>query len=117
VVVAPAIRRGSAVEARHRETASAETVGLEHRIKGPQRLKEKIADAAKGELGSSPADVVQVSDAIRYTFCFSRDSYVQGYGDVSQKLEALGYQMVYCKNRWLGDPQYKGVNTRWRTQT
>jgi hypothetical protein len=88
--------------------------GLEHRLKGDQRLKGKIADAAKNELGSNAADSVQISDAVRYTFCFDRASYVQGHGYVSQRLEALGYQLVYSKNRWLGDPQYKGVNTRWQ---
>jgi hypothetical protein len=97
----------------HRNPSGGHLVGLEHRLKGDQRLKEKIADAAKNELGSSTSDVVQISDAVRYTFCFDRASYVEGYGYVSQRLEALGYQMVYSKNRWLGDPQYKGVNTRW----
>ena len=97
----------------HRNPSGGYLVGLEHRLKGDQRLKEKIADAAKNELGSSTSEVVPISDAVRYTFCFDRASYLEGYGYVGQRLEALGYQMVYSKNRWLGDPQYKGVNTRW----
>ncbi len=90
-------------------------VGLEHRVKGDHRLKEKLADAAKAEIGLGPESFAKISDAIRYTFCFSGDAYVGGYGDVSQRLEASGYQMVFSKNRWVGDPQFKGVNTRWVT--
>jgi hypothetical protein len=86
--------------------------GLDHRLKGDQRLKEKIADAAKAEIGA-PDQLPDISDAIRYTFCFSQNNYVEGYGYVTERLETMGYQMVYSKNRWHDDPQYKGINTRW----
>lgn len=30
-------------------------------------------------------------------------------------LEQRGYTMFYSKNHWPTDPEYKGINTRWRT--
>ena len=57
----------------------------------------------------------QISDAIRYTFCFEPASYSDGYWDVKQRLEAREYRMVYSKNHWRDDPEYKGINTRWVT--
>ncbi|HEX4658148.1 MAG TPA: hypothetical protein VH307_12245, partial [Streptosporangiaceae bacterium] len=90
--------------------------GLKFRLKGEDRLKEKIAD----ELGITPAmkpeDAIRkVKDAIRYTFCFDSASYSDGYWDVKQRLEEREYRMVYSKNHWRDDPEYKGINTRWVT--
>ena len=50
---------------------------------------------------------------VRYTFCFESTTYVEGYRDIKERLEAQGHQMVYSKNYWPDDPEYKGVNTRW----
>jgi hypothetical protein len=90
--------------------------GLEFCRKGEDRLKEKIAD----ELGITPAmkpdDAIRkLHDAIRYTFCFESTNYSDGYWDVKQRLEARDYRMVYSKNHWRDDPEYKGINTRWIT--
>jgi hypothetical protein len=90
--------------------------GLKHRLKGPDRLKEKIAEKAEGDLGIGLTEVAsKISDAVRYTFCLSGEDYVGGYVEIRQKIESAGYQMIYSKNHWLDDPEYKGVNTRWRT--
>ena len=91
-------------------------VGLDHRLKGPDRLKEKIADklGIKGVVG--PGDAVKtINDAIRYTFCFGGDDYVRGHDHVQARLESAGYRMTYRKNHWLDDPHYKGINSRWTT--
>jgi hypothetical protein len=90
--------------------------GLEYRRKGEDRLKEKLAD----ELGITPAmqperAIEKVNDAIRYTFCFDPERYADGYWDVKQRLEAREHQMIYSKNHWRDDPEYKGINTRWVT--
>jgi hypothetical protein len=90
--------------------------GLAHRRKGEERLKEKIGT----ELNITPAmrpdeALKKINDAIRYTFCFEPGSYSDGYWDIRQRLEACGYQMVYSKNHWRDDPEYKGINTRWHT--
>jgi hypothetical protein len=90
--------------------------GLEYRLKGADRLKEKIAEKIEHEPNRTPAEVArQTSDAIRYTFCFEPASYADGYRDVKQRLEAREYRMVYSKNDWPDNPEYKGVNTRWVT--
>lgn len=91
-------------------------VGLEHSLKGVERLKEKIADkiSIKGMLG--PAEAARgINDAVRYTFCFSAESYVAGHDYVGRHLESAGYRKDYGPNYWLDDPDYKGINTCWTT--
>lgn len=91
-------------------------VGLEHRIKGATRLKEKLVERAKHEIGTSFADMAfGIHDAVRYTVRFGDHDYVAGCLDVRQRLESAGCQMFYGKNHWLENPEYKGINTRWRT--
>jgi hypothetical protein len=89
--------------------------GFEYRLKGSDRIKEKVADKLAAEPDRSLAEVVQaMPDAIRYTYCFDTDDYASGYSDVKGKLEASGYEMYYGKNFWL-DSEYKGINSRWIT--
>jgi len=90
--------------------------GVKYCLKGEDRLKEKIAS----ELGITPAmtpkDAInKLNDAIRYTFCFESESYSGGYFEVKEQLQAREYQMIYSKNHWRDDPDYKGINTRWVT--
>ena len=32
-----------------------------------------------------------------------------------ERLESTGYRMIFRANRWIGDPEYRGMNTRWVT--
>jgi hypothetical protein len=90
--------------------------GLEHRRKGDDRLKEKIASELEITPAMKPADAInKLSDAIRYTFCFESANYPDGYQDIKERLETREYRMVYSKNHWRDDPEYKGINTRWIT--
>jgi hypothetical protein len=90
--------------------------GLEYRLKGDDRLKQKIAEKIEHEPGKTlDRTVRQVSDAIRYTFCFESANYSDGYWEVKQRLEERGCSMIYSKNHWRDDPEYKGINTRWVT--
>jgi hypothetical protein len=103
-------------EVRHENSCGGWLEGLEHRRKGDDRLKEKIAEVLKRMPDKRAADVVRMlPDAIRYTFCFQPGNYAAGYGDVKRSLEERGYSMIYSKNHWNDDPQYKGINTRWVT--
>jgi hypothetical protein len=103
-------------EAERDNTCSGWLEGLEYRLKGEDRLKEKIAEKIAHQPNRAPAEVArQTSDAIRYTFCFESASYSDGYRDVKQRLEAREYRMVYSKNHWRDDLEYKGINTRWAT--
>jgi hypothetical protein len=89
-------------------------VGLDHRLKGEDRLKEKMTDKMGVKVDASPADAAgTINDAVRYTFCFGHDEYVRGHGDVRRQLELAGYKRTYSRNHWLDNPQYKGVNSRW----
>jgi hypothetical protein len=90
--------------------------GLEHCLKGEDRLKEKIADLAETSAPDAPVEYVarQVPDAIRYTFCVEADGYALAYWAVKGQLEERGYSMTYAENHWPRE-EYKGINTRWLT--
>jgi hypothetical protein len=91
--------------------------GFEFRLKDEDRLKEKVAEglAVIGPDASPKEILEQVPDAIRYTFCLTPETYTQGYYDIKERLESLGYEMYQSKNSWDA-AEYKGVNTRWVTQ-
>ena len=90
--------------------------GFDHRLKGDDRLKEKVADKLRDQPDSLPADVVRrIPDTIRYTFCLEPIKYAAGYYDIKQRLEERGYEMYYSKN-WWPNSEYKGINTRWVTE-
>jgi hypothetical protein len=89
--------------------------GFDHRIKGDDRLKEKIAAVLKVEPRLPAAEALrEVPDAIRYTYCLQADNYTRGYYDVKERFESRGYEMYYSENHWT-NPEYKGINTRWVT--
>lgn len=97
-------------------TCGGALVGLEHCVKGEDRLKEKIHDMMRDRAGLSVADAVgEIKDAVRYTFLFEADVYVRGYAEVKGHLESVGCRMTDGKNGWLTNPEYKGVNTQWMT--
>ena len=92
----------------------ARLAGWEFRLKGEERLKEKAAAELEITPALAPESAVRkIHDVIRYTFWTRPDSYADVYQDVGVRLRDLGYTMVYSKNHWLDDPEYKGVNTRW----
>jgi hypothetical protein len=89
--------------------------GFEHRLKGEDRLKEKIAAMVKVERGMTAAKALrEIPDAIRYTFCFQLENYTRGYYDIKERFESRGCEMYYSQNWWT-NPEYKGINTRWVT--
>ena len=89
--------------------------GFEHRVKGDDRLKEKVAEKLAAEPRMPVAEALrEVADAIRFTFCFQPESYAKGHYEIKEQLESRGYQMYYSKNWWT-DQEYKGINTRWVT--
>jgi hypothetical protein len=105
--ILPALKRVESAEAgRH-------LAGLNHMLKGEDRLKEKIADELAAP-GLSIRDALgKVSDAVRYTFTYSPQRYADGiHADVVQ-LKAEGFELIKLKNLWA-DEQYKGINSQWR---
>lgn len=97
------------------EVDGARLVGLEYRLKGEERFKEKAAEQFAADLRESPREAAEsIPDALRYTYQFSRDDYVRGYGEIKDRLERSGFEMMHSRNFW-GDSEYKGINSRWRT--
>jgi hypothetical protein len=94
--------------------------GLEYRLKGLERYKEKVA-ADLREFHDSPDDMPSVSeviggiaDAMRYTVELKHDAYAGGYDQVRLQMEGRGFEMIMSRNSW-DNAEYKGINTRWRT--
>jgi hypothetical protein len=106
-VVTPAIRR---IEA---EDPDRHLVGLEFRLKGKDRLTEKVTfDMQKKGINAAEA-FANVKDAIRYTFQYPDDKYSQGVRADIERLKAEGFELAEFRNTWT-NPEYKGINSRWR---
>ena len=90
--------------------------GFKHRLKGKNRLLEKVAEGlTTSSPDATPKQVLRlIPDAIRFTFCFQPENYTRGYYDIKEGFESRGNEMYYSKNYWT-DHEYKGINTRWVT--
>jgi hypothetical protein len=107
-VILPAMRQIEAADPGRR------LAGLEHMLKGEDRLKEKIADVLLLESHLSPREALdKVPDAVRYTFTYSPDRYADGVRADIERLKADGFEEIKLKNLWSSS-QYKGINTQWR---
>ena len=105
--ITPAMRR---IEA---QDPTRELVGLEHRLKGTDRLKEKVADQLRSqpELTAKQA-LSAVPDSLRFTFCYSEGQYTQGVRADSDRLRSEGFEAIKIRNSWT-DEQYRGINSQW----
>jgi len=107
-VILPAMQR---VEAADPERQLA---GLEHMLKGEDRLKEKIADALKARPELTVAQALSiVPDPVRFTLIYSTERYADGVRADVERLKAEGFELIKLKNSWT-DGQYKGINSQWR---
>jgi hypothetical protein len=108
-VIVPGMR---AIEA---EDPDRHLIGLEYHLKGPERLKEKIARALEEQPELTPRQALAgVPDAVRFTFCYSDEHYTPGVCADLDRLSACGFELAKpLKNSWPSD-QYKGINTQWR---
>jgi hypothetical protein len=107
-IVLPAMRRVEAADPERR------LAGLEHMLKGEDRLKEKVADAlqARPELTVRQALSI-VPDPVRFTFTYGTERYSDGVRADVERLKAEGFELIKLKNLWTDD-QYKGINSQWR---
>ena len=87
-------------------------IGFENRLKGRDRIKEKVYDKGE-EFDFSPEQAVSVvSDTIRYTFRYREARYTQGvWADVG-RMKDQGFELLKLKNSWSSE-QYKGINSQW----
>lgn len=89
-------------------------VGLEYSLKGEDRFKEKVSYEVRANPELSIDQITSdLPDAIRYTYQFDANSYTDDYISTCDELQAHGYSIEFCRNSWE-DPQYRGINTRWR---
>jgi hypothetical protein len=87
-------------------------VGFEHRLKGHNRIKEKVYNGIK-LLKHSPEEAVSlVPDTIRYTFQYRESRYTQVVWTDIERLKGEGFKLHKLKNYW-SDDQYKGINSTW----
>ena len=107
-VIIPGMR---AVEA---EDSSRCLVGFDHRFKGADRLKEKVADqlSARPNLTTTQA-LDLVPDVVRFTFQYDEGSYATGMRKDVERLEARGFIPLEHRDTWTSD-QYRGINSRWQ---
>jgi len=106
-VVTPAMLR---VEAEDPDRA---LIGLEHRLKGKDRLTEKVTQAMEKRGRTAEQAFSTVKDAIRYTFEYPEDKYAHGVPADVERIKAEGFELVEFRNSW-GNEEYKGINSRWR---
>lgn len=89
-------------------------IGLDHRVKGHDRLKEKAAKTLKEQPEITPGQALSlIPDAIRFTYCYTDERYATGVRSDLERLQARGFELTKLKNSWESD-QYKGINSQWR---
>ena len=89
-------------------------IGFEHRLKGRDRIKEKVFGTIK-DFSRSPEQAVSlVPDTIRYTFQYREARYTQGVWADIERLKNEGLKLHKIRNSWSDDhDQYKGINSQW----
>src|ERR1039457_1222292 len=87
-------------------------IGFEYRLKGQDRIKEKVEGTIKDFHRSPEQAVSLVADAIRYTFQYREARYTQGVLADIARLKDQGFELDKLKNSW-SDDQYKGINSQW----
>ena len=104
--ISPAMR---AIESRDPDR---HLIGFEHRLKGRDRIKDKVCRGMRN-FGRSPEQAVShVPDAIRYTFEYREARYTQGVWTDIGRLKGEGFELHNLWNAWSKD-QYKGINSQW----
>jgi hypothetical protein len=87
--------------------------GLNHMLKGEDRLKEKIADFMQSPDATAKDALGMIPDAVRFTFTYTPERYAGGVLADVERLKAEGFELIKLKNLWESE-QYKGINTQWR---
>jgi hypothetical protein len=106
--IRPAIERVAAAD------PCRQLAGLEHMLKGEDRLKEKIADTLTAKPGQHVRSALdKVADAVRFTLVYPSERYAEGVLNDVDRLKAEGFELIKLKNLWHAD-NYKGVNSQWR---
>jgi hypothetical protein len=88
-------------------------IGFEFRLKGRDRIKEKVAKGMD-ENGLSLKDAIaSIPDAIRFTLRYDDETrYADGVRADIVRMKEQGFELSTLKNLWSAD-QYKGINSQW----
>ena len=106
--VLPAMRRVEAA------SPDGRLVGLDHMVKGEDRLKEKIADELLAKPGKTVMEAIsEIADPVRFTLSYPPQRYAEGVATDVDGLKEEGFELIKLKNLWTAD-QYKGINSQWR---
>jgi hypothetical protein len=106
-VIVPAILRVAA------EDPTRALAGFDRRIKGADRLKEKVADLLEPPSKLAAADALfAIVDVVRFTFTYDEAHYAIGVPADVDRLKSQRLVLDRLKNTW-GSEQYKGINTQW----
>ena len=87
-------------------------IGFDRRMKGRDRIKEKVCDTVKERDRSLEDAVSLVPDAIRCTFQYRESRYTEGVWADITRLKNQGFELEKLKNCWSKE-QYKGINSQW----
>jgi hypothetical protein len=87
-------------------------IGFDDRLKGRDRIKEKVYDGINLLKRSPEEAVLLVHDTIRYTFEYQETRYTQGVRADIERMKDQGFELYKLKNSW-SDDQYKGINSQW----
>jgi hypothetical protein len=87
-------------------------IGFDHRLKGRDRIKEKVYGTIKDFHRSPEQAVSLVPDTVRYTFQYREAQYTPGVWSDIGRLKEQGFELRKLKNSWPDD-QYKGINSQW----
>ena len=87
--------------------------GLEHRLKGRDRIEEKVDFDMKKWGVTAEQAFANVKDAIRYTLQYPDDKYSDGVRADFERIKAEGFELVEFRNSWTHE-EYKGINSRWQ---
>src|SRR6202042_3805236 len=88
--------------------------GLEHMLKGEDRLKEKMADVLFVEPNLTAKQAAdKVTDAGRFTFTYTQQRYAEGVLSDVERLKSEGFQLINLNMLWEKE-EYKGINRQWR---
>jgi hypothetical protein len=95
------------------EDPSRTLAGFDCRIKGADRLKEKIVDLLEPPSTLTAAEALNaIIDVVRFTFTYRETNYAQGVLTDVERLKGEGFVLDKLKNTWPSD-QYKGINAQW----
>jgi hypothetical protein len=106
-VILPAMERVEAADQDRR------LAGLEHMLKGEDRLKEKMADYLRAPGTTVREALDTVPDAVRFTLTYSAQRYAEGVLSDVDRVKSEGFDLIKLKNLWA-EEQYKGINSQWR---